>query len=174
MNTSDVLATFAYDAPKQEMFDASLYGPWFRFMVPMTNLSDEQVAHRDIGQLNLQCAFGLPGAEDLNLEAIEASVNKINNWAEQVRQFPRKFQYKFDRRPWEYDNSPGQFRMLCLATYLYEQIGLRFNPDRAGREFNASDSRNLFIHGLLSGTPVRVLTCCNSRSYGIVLLRVTF
>ena len=47
MNTSDVLATFGRDAPQElyhTLIDACLYGPWFRLMIPETDLSDEQLA----------------------------------------------------------------------------------------------------------------------------------
>ncbi len=126
-DTAGVIAVMGCDAPLPIVPDVNLYGPWVQLMGPVTNLSDEQLAGRDFGQLNLECALGLPGAESLSLESIEALCLKLNEWAEGVRQFTKKCQNRFKRRPWEYGNSEGQFRMLCLATYFGRNLGLRYN-----------------------------------------------
>ena len=151
MDTSDVLSKMGRDAPLPMLVDTREYGLWFRLMAPVTELSDEQIARRDIGQLDMESALGLPGAEGLTLDVIEGHCWKLNDWAEQVRHFTEKCQNMFKRRPWEFDNSPGQFRMLCLATYLYKHLGLRYNKAFTVGEYDGRDSRNLLIHGILSG-----------------------
>ena len=120
-------------------------------MAPVTNLPDEQMAEQDIGLLNMQSALGLPGTDYLTTELIESYVAKLDDWAEQIHQFTEQRQALFARRPSEYDNSLAQFRILCLATYLYKNLGVRYNHAFMQGEYDATDSRNLFIHGLLSG-----------------------
>jgi regulator of sirC expression with transglutaminase-like and TPR domain len=151
MNISDVLAKMGYDAPRPMRPDCELYGRWFRMMAPVASLSDEQIATLDIGQLTMQMAIGLPGTDWLTLELIESYVEKLNDWSEQIRDFTRKRQNSFKRRPWEYENSQGRFRMICLATYLYKNLGVRYNQTFVQGEYDASDSRDVLLHGLLSG-----------------------
>ncbi len=151
MTTTDVPAKMGYDSPRPMLPDRRQYGLWFRMMAPVTCLSDGQMAEQDIGQLNTQSALGLPGTDWLTLELVESYVEKLNDWAEQVREFTRQRQDSFERRPWEYENSPGQFRMLCLATYLYENLGVRYNQEFLRGEYDASDSRDVLLHGLPSG-----------------------
>ncbi|HEV3418364.1 MAG TPA: transglutaminase family protein [Pirellulales bacterium] len=151
MNTSDVLAKMGLDAPLPMIAERTLYGLWFQMMAPVTDWPDEEMAKQDIAQLNMQSALGIPGTERLTLEVIEGYVRKLDDWAEQVRRFTEKHQNKFTRRPWEYNNSRGQFSILCLATYINKHLGMHYNKAFSQGEYDASDSRNLLLHGLLSG-----------------------
>ncbi len=106
----------------------------------------------DIGAMNLACAVGLPGAEDVGVDnylAILAfwvhvvDVATMNNWSRFVRGEANA-------------KSEADWRMLVLTTVLQKQFGVRYNLDRVTRE-DWSDSRDLFIHGLLG--PTRTGTC---------------
>ncbi|MGO8745862.1 MAG: transglutaminase family protein [Thermoguttaceae bacterium] len=148
MDTATILATMGRDAPEPIVIDTKAYGPWFHMMSCETTQSDQQLGGRDIGSLNLEAALGLPGAENLNLDAC---VEKLNAWAKQVRAYTQDHWYLFQRSPEEYDFSRGHFLMLALVTFLQKHLDVHYNLSFNEGEYNATDSRNLFLHGVLSG-----------------------
>jgi regulator of sirC expression with transglutaminase-like and TPR domain len=148
MNTATALETFGRDLPDGTPIDTRAYGPWFYRMAQLTLFSDEKLGGLDIGALNLECAVGLPGAKELN---IGACVRKLNDWASQVRAFTEANWPMYLKSPSQYDNSPAQFRMLALVTYLQKHLGVKYNLSFSEGDYNATDSRNLFVHGILGG-----------------------
>jgi regulator of sirC expression with transglutaminase-like and TPR domain len=98
--------------------------------------------------MNLRCASGLPGADDLD---DEAAVEAINAWANHVRAATEKWQPMFARSPQNFNHSLAEFQILAMVTVLQRDLGLRYNLSFSDGEYNASDSRNLFLHGLTSG-----------------------
>jgi hypothetical protein len=148
MDTATILAKVGRDAPEPIVIDTKAYGPWFRMMSGETTQTDEQLAARDIGSLNLEAALGLPGAENLDLDAC---VQKLNAWAKHLRAYTRDRWHLFQCSPEEYDFSRGQFLMLALVTFLQKHRGVHYNLPFNEGDYNATDSRNLFIHGILTG-----------------------
>ena len=68
--------------------------------------------------------------------------------------------------------------MLCMVTALQRDIGVRYYMPFSEGEYNASDSRNLFIHGILSGhggtcvsMPVLYLAIGRRLGYPLFLVR---
>jgi hypothetical protein len=118
------------------------------FVKQSINYSDAQLALRDIAETNLHCALGLPGAENLD---IPACLNKLDYWARIVRQNTEKWRPKFLKSPEKYEHSYAQFCMMALATVLQIKLGVKYNLSFSEGDYNGTDSRNLFIHGLLSG-----------------------
>ncbi|MHB1038654.1 MAG: transglutaminase family protein [Pirellulales bacterium] len=114
----------------------------------LCGLSDAELATRDIGELNLLVARGLPGAEDLD---IGVCLEKLDAWAKLVRLNTDHWWPNFARSPEKYEHTPGQFRMMCLVTVLQRYLGVRYNLAFSEGAYDGTDSRNLFIHGLLSG-----------------------
>jgi len=148
MDTATILARMGRDVPEPFFIDARAYGPWFQMMARETTQTDQQLRKRDIGSLNLEAALGLPHAEDLDLDAC---VQKLNTWARQVRAYTQDRWELFLRSPQEYNFSRGQFVMLALVTFLQRHLGVHYNLSFSEGDYNATDSRNLFIHGILSG-----------------------
>ncbi|MCX7427984.1 MAG: hypothetical protein NTW96_20440 [Planctomycetia bacterium] len=148
MDTATILAKVGRDAPEPGAIDTRAFGPWFHMMARETTQSDEQLGRRDIGSLNVEAALGLPGAENLDLDA---SVQQLNAWAAQLRAFTERRWPLFQRSPEEYDFSRGQFLMLVLVTFLQKHLGVHYNESFSEGEYDTTDSRNLFIHGILSG-----------------------
>ena len=111
-------------------------------------LSNEELGRRDIAEMNIECAVGLPGSEDLDIPAL---CQLLDEWAEIVaRATQRAMQRR--RSSDEYrDLSPNQFRMLVLTSVLSGHLGVKYDLDAMKGDFDASDSRRLFIHGLLTG-----------------------
>jgi len=120
-------------------------------------LTDEELTEILVAELNLACAVGLPGAENLDIDGLLA---KLAHWADEVFHQTRSNWHRFLANPAEYENSPAYFRMLVLITVLQRDLGVRYNPARVN-DLNFqdpysinpdfSDSRDLFLHGILAG-----------------------
>jgi hypothetical protein len=118
----------------------------------------------DIAAINLACAQGLPGAQNLERLRCLATLDK---WAAQVAEETRRHLYRFRANPSEFESSEGYFRMLMMAVTLYEDCGVRYNPERMGTGTPGDDvadsffmdSRDLFLHGLCGA---RRLGTCSS------------
>ena len=141
----------------------------------LLRMSVDELARLDLARLNLLCAEGLPGAEKLDVAKCLAT---LDEWTNRVRAETEKYLYRFHRKPAEYNNSEGYFRMLALITVLQQDCGVRYNPERI-REVDFSDSGDLFLHGLLgedrTGTCVSlpVLYVALGRRLGYPLKLVT-
>lgn len=110
-------------------------------------LSKEQLATRDIAEMNLAAAFGLPMAGLLDVRKL---CQQIDSWSQHVRQETRKM-HRVRVMPEYRDWSEARFRMLVLTTVLQRDFGVRYNHRFAQGDYDARDSRNLFLHGLLTG-----------------------
>jgi hypothetical protein len=113
----------------------------------LLKLTSEQLAKVDIGLMNLLCTQGLPGAENLD---INECLKKLDYWAEHVRKDTELRIHNFQQNPAKYDNSENVFKMVNLVLTLKEDMGIHYNLENMAR-VNYSDSREIFIHGPLSG-----------------------
>jgi hypothetical protein len=111
------------------------------------------VAECDIAFLNLLCAEGLPGAENLNPQDC---ITTLDRWAERVRSETERHLYRFKANPREFESSEGYFRMLMMAVVLYEDFSVRYNPARMSapgavdwNDHFFADSRDVFLHGMV-------------------------
>ncbi len=110
----------------------------------------------DIAEANLLCAQGLPRSEDLD---IPQCLKTLDEWSQIASNETEKNLYKFKLDPAQYDNSEICFRMVLLNTLLKRYLGVSYNPQRMtqpsiGDAHDTSffrDSRDVFLHGLLSG-----------------------
>ena len=83
--------------------------------------SPAQIAQYDIALLNLVCAVGLPGAENLNPQDCIAVLDR---WADRVRSETERHLYRYRANPREFESSEGYFRMLMMAVVLYEDFSV--------------------------------------------------
>ena len=111
--------------------------------------------------MNLLCADGLPGSHDAH---IDACLNNLDMWADRVKSETDRNIHKYTDHPADFDNSEGYFRMLMMAVVLYEDFGIRYNPERItlpgqidpdDRFF--ANSQDIFLNGLILGH--RMGTC---------------
>jgi len=123
-------------------------GRWRADFARLARMRDDRLGALDIADLNLACAFGLPGAEGIDPRAC---LRKLDAWADLVRRSTQRWWQKFQNSPADYGDSPGQFRMLALVTVLQRDLGVRYNLAFSQGEYDARDSRDLFLHGLLEG-----------------------
>jgi hypothetical protein len=148
MEAGIVLAKIGRDAPEPMIVEPREFGPWFCMMAARAELSDEALAGLDVGFLNLLAALGLPGTENVN---VDACVQTLNTWAQQVQAYTAGWWHLFVRSPEEYNHSAAEFRILALVTTLQKHVGVTYNMDFMEGDYDATDSRNLFIHGILTG-----------------------
>jgi tetratricopeptide (TPR) repeat protein len=118
---------------------------------------DESHGDYDIAAANLMAAAGLRWAEDLDVGAVLAWLDRAAN---EIRLATERHAYQFREGSEQFENSPAYFSMLVMATVLCRQFGVRYNPakirDPKFQDPNCftpdfSDSRDLFIHGLITG-----------------------
>ena len=122
-----------------------------------------QIQEYDIALLNLLCAEGLPGANNF----VPAQfLPTLDQWAQRVKAETERHLHRFRVNPAEYEHSEAYFRMLIMAVVLYEDFGIRYNPERVAipsasvpNDHFFADSRDIFIHGLLGD---RKMGTCSS------------
>lgn len=120
-------------------------------------LSPGQLEKCDIARMNLLCAEGLHGSEDLD---VQQNLDTLDNWAQHVQSETMRNYHRLLDHPEDYNNSEAYYRMIMLATVLQEDFNAHYDPERAipqllgKREPNDvffGDSKDVFIHGLLGG-----------------------
>ena len=120
--------------------------------------SPDLLSHLDIAEMNLECAKGLNGSEDLNSTEV---LTKLDVWANQIKEETDKLLPRFRINPAEYNNSEAFFRMMVFATVLQQDYQIRYKEDPLFRfgadralpnEFFFKNSADIFIHGLTSET----------------------
>jgi hypothetical protein len=109
--------------------------------------SDNALCRLDIAAMNLSLAKGLPGADDLDVPAM---LTQLDGWSALVRDRTTRLLPSWPHGP-DADLSAGQFRMLVLVTVVQRDLGVTYYLPFTHGEFDARDSRNLFIHGILCG-----------------------
>jgi len=124
-------------------------------------LKGEKLEGTDIGLMNLLCAEGLPGAENLN---VAESLATLDQWARQAKRETDRNHQRFREDPAYFHNSEAFYKMLMLAVVVYEDFGIRYNPKwiAAPTEINGedhffADSRDILIHGMVG--PRKMGTC---------------
>ena len=104
--------------------------------------------------MNLLCAEGLRGAENLN---VKECLERLDGIAAKVKHETDRHLYKFRDHPDEFNHSEGYYRMMMMATVLQQDLGIRYNPARASSPWNKeippnevffANSQDVFIHGL--------------------------
>lgn len=99
----------------------------------------------DIARANLLVAQSTPGAEDID---IEAALAVLDRWTARVASETARHLHRFREAPSEYNDSEAYFRMLMLITVLQQDCGVRYHPDRI-HEPDFSNPADLFIHGMI-------------------------
>jgi len=149
-NTSKVNATPALKSADEKSTLAALLA-----------LKPHQLEGLDIGLVNLLCAEGLPGAENLD---VDESLDCLDQMANRVRSETARNMHQFFSKPDQFQNSEANFRMGMLVTVLQQDFRIRYNPDlalpAAQQETDVkffANSHDLFLHGLTG--EMRTGTC---------------
>jgi hypothetical protein len=99
----------------------------------------------DIARMNLIVAKGVPDARGLD---IEANLARLDEWARLVAAETDRYMHMFQRDPSQYHNSEAYFRILTMITVLQQDLGVRYNPERAATP-DFTQSQDLFVHGMI-------------------------
>jgi regulator of sirC expression with transglutaminase-like and TPR domain len=110
----------------------------------------DDTASGDIALDNLRSAVGLPGPA-VDEREIPPHLNKLDAWASLVRTGTERMLPKFRQTPDQYEGTLGKFQMLVLVTVLQRNLGVTYNRRFSEGEYDGSDPRNLFLHGVLTG-----------------------
>ena len=109
----------------------------------------------DIAEVNLACAEGLAGSEDLDKKA---RLETLDKWTKHIRRETERCLPQFYRDRTYYYNSLPYYKILMLVTVLHQDFGVGYNMDLVNSgimydftttKFNAS-SKDVFVHGLLA------------------------
>jgi hypothetical protein len=160
--------TTATDTPTSEV--ESNASSERRFAQPRTldellALSADDLDKVDFARMNLLCAEGLRGSENLD---VEECIRILDAWTRHVERETKRNFHHFARRPKEFNNSLPYYQMGMLGTVLAEDMRVQYNPERE-RQLREkpvnlqsvedekaffSSSTDVFIHGLLIGKHV--------------------
>lgn len=106
------------------------------------------LARVDIAEAHLACAADLPGAEGIDGPSC---LDTLDFWASQVRKATNGATSQFERQPGRFHYSEAYFRMLVLVTTLQRDLGVWATDKLNSPNPDLSDSRDLFLHGVLEG-----------------------
>jgi len=131
-----------------------------RSLAELLSLSTSELETVDIARINLLCAEGLTGSQDLD---VDGCITTLNTWARYVEGETKRNQHLFAEHPDRFRSSLAYYRMAMLATVLCQDLRMRYNPERelqlenghtlrSEKEENEffGDSKDVFIHGLVA------------------------
>lgn len=117
-------------------------------------LSPADLEKCDLARMNLLCAEGLPGSEDLKIDDTLAT---LDSWAQHVKSETDRNFHHFQENPKDFNNSESYYRALLLITVVQQDFNVHYNPAHittpdAPEPDNTffADSKDLFLHGLVS------------------------
>lgn len=123
------------------------YAQQFKTLDELLKLPAEKLKDVDIAEMNLLCATGLPGAEQLSIGHALAT---LDQWAKRVAFETNRHLYRVTdpRYADTYRRSEAYFRAYFLLQVLQQDLGVKY--DMAAKDnFAFNDSRVAFIHGMI-------------------------
>ena len=113
----------------------------------LVHLSDEQLAALDVAEINLACAEDLPGAEKIDHAEC---IHRLNHYAWCSSHYTERRMDVFREEPEKYDRSESVFRVICMTTLLWRELGIRYNPAKIPEDV-PFDTADTFIYGAVLG-----------------------
>jgi hypothetical protein len=121
----------------------------------------------DVGLINILCAEGLPGSEDLN---VPKCLDALDLWAQRVKIETQRHFYRFAEHPELFCKSLAYYQMQMLGDVLVNDLRMRYDPSRVEESLKGvnspaaatsffKDSKDIFLSGLLEGD--RYGTCAS-------------
>ncbi len=128
-------------------FDAPKYTRKAQTLNDLLDLPVEQLADVDIAEMNLLCAVGLPGAENLDIDHALAT---LDQWAQRVKFETERHLYRAHDPKWadHYRHSEAYLRAEFLLQVLQQDLGVKYDLS-AKDNFDFDDSRVAFLHGMI-------------------------
>src|SRR5687767_6470038 len=146
--------------------DAAAANPPAHYANLLNNLLETDPAEfgrKDLAVLNLICAPSLSGSEDLD---ISHCLTRLDHLTAFVKASTERNLHRFPADS-DFGHSEPMWRMALLVTIIKRDFGAVYHPDvradvDAKRYCPFTDSRNVFIHGLLADNPARRWGSCSS------------
>ncbi len=132
---------------KQYVYPALNYTRKAQTLDDLLAMPAEQLSQVDIAEMNLLCAAGLPGAENLNIDHALAT---LDQWATRVKSETDRHLYRVTdpRYAEHYRHSEAYLRAEMLLQVLQVDLGVKYDM-AAAHNFAFNDSRVAFIHGMI-------------------------
>ncbi len=110
-------------------------------------MKPEQLGQVDFALMNLLCAGGLPGSENLD---IRATLAKLDEWAAKVKSETERHLYRVTdpRYAEHYDRSEARLRAEFIVQVLQEDCGVHYNEARIDNP-DFRNAQDIFIHGMI-------------------------
>ena len=131
-----------------------------RTLATLLGLPSDQLEKVDMARMNLLCAEGLAGSEQLD---VEKDLTAIDEWAVQANQDLQRFTPLYYAHPEKFPDvhSESEWKMYVLFGFLRERQGIGYNPDLKALfakgygyieehpdEFR-QDARDTFLNGIV-------------------------
>ena len=131
-----------------------------RTLATLLGLPADQLEKVDMARMNLLCAEGLAGSEQLD---VEKDLTAIDEWAVQANQDLQRFTPLYYAHPEKFPDvhSESEWKMYVLFGFLRERQGIGYNPDLKALfakgygyieehpdEFR-QDARDTFLNGIV-------------------------
>lgn len=98
-------------------------------------LSPDQLEKVDIALINLLCAVGLRGSENLD---VEECLRTLDAWALNIDWQTKRNFHRYTERPEEFNNSLAYYRMGMMGTVLVQDMKIQYNPELEREQNNGS------------------------------------
>ncbi len=141
------LAAISTNAPSSSVFKQPAT------LKELLALSPADLEKCDLARMNLLCAEGLPGSEDLKIDDTLAT---LDSWAQHVKSETDRNFHHFRETPADFNNSESYYRALLLITVVQQDFNIHYNPAHITTPDSPEpddtffvDSKDLFLHGLV-------------------------
>ena len=114
-------------APKSEATNKAETFQQPKTLAELLALPPAQLEKVDIAVLNLLCAEGLRGSDELDMKLL---LGRLDALAVHVERETKRNQHLFDEHPEKFKNSLAYFRMAMVATVLVQDVRIQYNPER--------------------------------------------
>lgn len=143
----------------------------------LVKLSPNLLDKVNVGLMDLLCAQGLPGSENLN---VDDCLSQVSYWASEVQRTEDSNSYRYNQSPGLYRHSVAYFKAVIMVSEL-DALGLHADEERSNDEPNAAffaKSGPIFINGLLgdrhagtcSSIPILIVAIAQRLGYPIKLV----
>jgi len=130
------------------------------------DLPDDELAGRDLVELNLLIAKSIPYLAGLDIPKYQ---RQANEWAEAIGKRLRAVEHVFHQTPADWDHDIRLFRLGVMAEYLDCELGIRYVEEH--RELKTvlyTDPSHLFLNGVMD---TRRGTCGNMATLHVAIGR---
>ena len=110
-------------------------------------MSPEELGKVDLALMNLLCAKGLPGSEELD---IPAALARLDEWAAKVKFETERHLYRVTDPQYaeHYNHSEARLRAEFIVQVLQEDCGVHYNEARI-HDPDTRNPKDTFIHGMI-------------------------